>query len=931
MNLAAPTVSSDAPPAMDGADPQWYAQSAEEVLKTLNVDSHNGLASEEVARRRQTHGSNELIEAGIKSPWLILREQFADTMVVVLIIAAAVSYIIEPEEILDPIVIMLIVVMNATLGFVQEYRAEQAMAALRQLSAPSVRVRRDGLTSDVPIADIVPGDIVLLEAGSTVPADARVLESASLRAQEAALTGESEAVDKETNSLPKSDHVPLGDRKNMIYRGTSIVYGRGSAVVVSTGMRTELGRIAALIQSVDDEETPLQRKMAELGRSLGIAALLIVIVVFVFGLIRGVEITEMFLTAIALAVAAVPEGLPAVVTIALALGAQRMLRRNALIRKLPAVETLGSVTVICTDKTGTLTQNQMTVRVIDVAGLATPLTEAAEAQRTGNQPEQIAAQKLTLIGSALCNDALLQHDTREGYTGYQMIGDPTEGALLFAARAFDIRRDNLDEVFPRIGEAPFSSERKRMTTLHRIDPEPGQLDEVVRHLRQPYVSFTKGSVDGLLEIARHVWITDHAEPMTDDLRKRIEEANNGMASDGLRVLGIAFRMLDEIPDKVNETSLEHDLILVGMVGMIDPPRPEVKDAVAVAKSAGIRPVMITGDHPLTALTIAGELGILTPDRPRVLTGHDLVKMSAQDLEAVADEVSVFARVSPENKLDIVQAFQSKGHIVAMTGDGVNDAPALRKGDIGVAMGITGTDVSKEASDMVLLDDNFATIVAAVEQGRTIYDNVRKFMKYILTSNVGEILVMFTAPFFGLPLPLTPIQILWVNLVTDGLPGLALGVEPTERNAMRRKPFDPNESVFSRGIGTFILWVGFLLGALSLGVGVWGARMGLAEEVWKTMVFTTLTLAQMANAIAVRSNDESLFTIGLFSNQALLGAVLLTFMLQLGVIYLPFAQEIFDTTALSLNQFLVCLALSSVIFIAVEIEKLIRRLRTSSAA
>jgi Ca2+-transporting ATPase len=711
----------------------------------------------------------------------------------------------------------------------------------------------------------------------------------------------------------------------MVYMGTVVTYGRGVAVITATGMSTELGRIAELIQTVEREPTPLQRRLEQLGRGLALAALVIVAVVFLLGLLRGEDWQLMLLTAISMAVAAVPEGLPAVVTIALALGAQRMLRRQALIRKLPAVETLGSVTVICSDKTGTLTENRMTVTVLDVLGETQQVdtllrrgVPVADAELLPGQRPPVRSLGLLAKAAALCNDASLE-PTPEG--GYQAVGDPTEGALVVAAAELGLVKTELDQRWPRVGEVPFTSERKRMTTVHRVGVTADQSD--APWCCGSYVAFAKGAVDSLLDISNRVWTGDEDVALTSEMRARIVAANDRLAGQGQRVLGVAFRPLDEQPDEAQEAALEREMTFIGLVAMIDPPRPEVREAVATARAAGIRPVMITGDHPLTARQIAWELDIATDREP--LTGRDLAQMSADGLEEVVDQTAVYARVSPEHKLKIVQALQDRGQIVAMTGDGVNDAPALKKADIGVAMGITGTDVSKEAADMVLLDDNFATIVAAVKEGRTIYDNIRKFIQYTLTSNAGEIWVMLLAPLAGMPLPLLPLQILWINLVTDGLPGLALGVEPPERDTMRRPPHDPQENIFGRGLGRHVLWVGLLMGLVSLAMGYWTWRTGWDN--WQTMIFTTLTLSQMAHALAVRSR-ESLFKVGLLSNKALLGAVLLTFVLQMAVIYVPFLQNLFRTDALSLGELLLSLILSTVVFWGVEAEKwLIRRNKT----
>jgi Ca2+-transporting ATPase len=912
------------------------------IFTRLETDAEQGLEQVVAQGRLAEHGPNELIERGQKNPWLILWEQMTAVMVVILIVAAVISAFLGDYK--DTIAIMAIVVLNAILGFTQEYRAEKAMAALKKLAVPTVKVRRDGHVREISARELVPGDVVLLEAGALVPADGRLLESANLRVQESALTGESEPVEKNPEALAlAAEDLPLGDRRNMVYMGTVVTYGRGLAVVVETGMKTELGRIAEMIQTVEREPTPLQRRLEQLGRGLAIAALVIVAVVFALGLLRGEDVRLMFLTAISMAVAAIPEGLPAVVTIALALGAQRMLKRRALIRKLPAVETLGSVTTICSDKTGTLTENRMTVTVLDAAGHMLNLTEmthhgqpvwtppdnphpvAVPSREAAAGPETMPAQlapslQLLLAGAALCNDAILEPEV-DGTDRLHAVGDPTEGALVVATAQFNLQKGDLEQCLPRAAEAPFTSERKRMTTVHQLlngyDRLPGWLPSIEGG---PYIAFSKGAVDSLLNVSTRVWADGQVEQLTPAWQIRIQTANDQLAQNGMRVLGVAYRPLETLPTNGREEMLERELVFVGLVGMIDPPRSEVREAVHTCQTAGIRPLMITGDHPLTAHHIARELKIAT--NGQVLTGQDLERMSLEELETIVEEVPVYARVSPEHKLKIVQALQDKGHIVAMTGDGVNDAPALKKADIGVAMGITGTDVSKEAADMVLLDDNFATIVSAVKEGRVIYDNIRKFIKYTMTSNAGEIWVMLLAPFLGMPLPLLPLQILWINLVTDGLPGLALGVEPAERGTMRRPPYHPRENIFGRRMGHDIIWIGLLMGLVSLLMGFWAWSTG--NPTWQTMVFTTLTLSQMGNALAIRSDRESLFSIGLLSNKPLLGAVLLTFVLQLAVVYVPFLQEIFKTVSLSPADLAISLVLSTVVFWGVELEKWVSR-------
>ncbi|MHB8774795.1 MAG: cation-translocating P-type ATPase [Bellilinea sp.] len=911
---------------------EWHRMDYRAAAAQLDTEVKNGLDPAEAEQRLQTHGPNELVDRGVKSPWKILWEQVTEVMVLILILAAGISFFLG--ENLDAIVILIIVILNAILGFTQEYKAEQAMAALKKMAVPKVKVRRGGRLLTVEARVLVPGDIIQLDAGDAVPADCRLVETFNLRVQESVLTGESEPVEKIIEPLD-GENLGVGDRRNMVFMGTVTTFGRGVAMVTSTGMNTELGKIADLIQTVGNEPTPLQKRLSQLGKGLAMAALVIVGIVFALGLARGEDFESMLLTGISMAVAAIPEGLTAVVTIALALGAQRMLQRRALIRKLPAVETLGSVTVICSDKTGTLTENRMTVTLVDTAGNRVDfLQEVKEyaprlSEDDVNHPVQgfSTALGLMLVGGALCNDAVLEEN--EGEPGsFTAVGDPTEGALVIAAAKAGLWKEDLLKTMPRTAELPFDSDRKRMTTVHELDRkhplavlQPSQ--QIIQAANEaPYLSITKGSVDGLLDISTSVWVDDKAVPLDAAWRDRIDQANADMAKKGMRVLGIGYRFCHEPTDPACAQPSESDLTFIGMMGMIDPARPEVRDAVNVAKGAGVHVIMITGDHPLTAMHIARELNIADAEST-ALTGQDLAKMEVEDIKTRVDHVSVFARVSPEHKLKIVQALQEKNNIVAMTGDGVNDAPALKKANIGVAMGITGTDVSKEASDMVLLDDNFATIVAAIEEGRRIYDNIRKFIKYALTSNMGEVLVMLIGPFIGFPLPLSPLQILWVNLVTDGLPGLALTVEPVEPGTMKRKPHSPTESIFARGLGIDILLIGLMLAAVSLVAGFWSRATGHPDN-WQTMIFTTLTIAQMGNVMAVRSDLDSTFKIGFFSNRLLIGAVLLTVALQMAVIYAPFLQDIFNTRALPLTDLLVSLGLSVLLFLGVEIIKWTRR-------
>jgi Ca2+-transporting ATPase len=909
----------------------WHVQPGEAVLDRLGVDPARGLDNNEATRRLMQFGPNELQDRGRKAPWLILWEQFTSTMVLILIAAAAVSAVLGKP--LETAAISAIVVLFALLGFVQEYRAEQAMAALKKLSAPMVRVRRNGQEVQLPAQSLVPGDIVLLEAGNLVPADLRLIESVNLRLLEAALTGESEPVEKHSAPLA-NPALTLGDRTNMAYLGTQVAYGRGTGVVVATGMTTELGRIADLIQEVEQKPTPLQQQLDQVGKSLALGGAIVAGLVLLIGAVRGEPVSDMFLTAVSVAVAVVPEGLPAVVTVTLALGAQRMLRRRALIRKLPAVETLGSVTVICSDKTGTLTENRMTVTVIDVAG------HYLELAGTGRHPtptlvsgqptvDLLKAQPpsvgLVLAGGALCNDASLTPDPRTGR--YIPVGDPTEGALLVAATQAGLTRAALEAFAPRVAEVPFDSERKRMTSVHRLPQDAADWPPALAPLRTlgtTHVAFTKGAVDGLLDISSRVWDGNGAVPLDAHWRERIQVASDDLALKGMRVLGLALRPLPSAPP-ANGHDLERDLIFVGLIGMIDPPRPEVRQAIATCREAGIRPIMITGDHPLTARFIAYDLGITTDGR--VKTGQDLDRMSPEELSAAVREVSVFARVTPEHKLRIVEALQRQNQVVAMTGDGVNDSPALRKADIGVAMGIAGTDVSKEAAQMVLLDDNFATIVAAVEEGRATYDNIRRFVKFSIAGTVGKVIVMLFAPLFGISVALLPLQLLWLNLLTDGLLGLGMGMEPADRRIMQRPPRAPGESLFSAGLRRHVLWVGTLIGSLALGIGAAFYHIGESEQrTWQTMIFTSLAFLQIGQALASRSTETSFLALGVRSNPTLLAMVVIVVALQLIAIYAPFLDEFFRVTPLNAAELALCVGLGGVVFAAIEIEKWLLRKR-----
>ena len=935
----------------------WHTQSVEQSLSELESNDRTGLASEESAARLQYYGLNELEETAGRSSWAILLDQFTNIMLVMLIVVAFVSGAIDmvnwqqgklgPGEVpfKDTIAILSIVILNGVLGYLQESRAEKALAALKNLASPKVRVIRDGKTMEVDSKYLVPGDIMLLEAGVQVAADGRLIEESNLQVRESALTGEAQAVNKEAK-LELPEDTALGDRINLVFQGTEIVQGRGTVLVTGTGMKTELGKIAQMLQGVESEPTPLQQRMTQLGNVLVSGSLALVVLVVVGGLIQSggkMEVLqELVEVSLSMAVAVVPEGLPAVITVTLALGTQRMVRRHALIRKLPAVETLGSVTNICSDKTGTLTQNKMVVQWVATLSQTFQITGEGYAPvgeiQVDQGPitvEQYPVLEPLLLGCVLCNDAILQHEQGE----WSILGDPTEGALIVLAGKGGMDQEPLKRQFPRAGEFPFSSERKRMSVICDWSAASGQwlqwstaTDNRQRAKDKRYIMFTKGSPELVLEhcttAIHHDTKTRSLMPvaLTEKQRTQILKQNNQMAGAGLRVLGFAYKFLDRIPHEGVEASetTETELVWLGLVGMLDAPRPEVLDAVRRCQDAGIRPVMITGDHQLTAKAIAHALGIAN-ERDRVLTGQELQKLTQQELEQQVEHVSIYARVSPEHKLRIVQALQRQGKFVAMTGDGVNDAPALKQADIGIAMGITGTDVSKEASDMVLLDDNFATIVAATEEGRTVYDNIRRFIRYILGSNIGEVLTIAAAPIVigGFdPVPLSPLQILWMNLVTDGLPALALAVEPAEPDVMKRPPFSPRESIFARGLGYYMVRVGIVFGIVNIGL------MALAHqyfpEHWKAMVFTSLCIAQMGHAIAVRSNNRLTLEVDLFSNPYLLWAVTVTTGLQLALLYVPFLQDFFGTQPLTITELLICLGFSTSLFVWVELEKLFIR-------
>lgn len=915
---------------------RWYARTVDETLRALETDIEQGLSESVAAQRRAKYGPNELPSGDETSLWELLKSQFTDIMVLVLIAAAGISIAIG--DVKDAIVIMAIVLLNAALGFFQEYQAEQALAALGAMQTPQVRVRRDGHVHTLSAVELVPGDIVLLESGDRIPADGRLIEAVNLQIDEAALTGESMAVDKTTEILD-NDNGPLAlaDRRNIAYMGTAVTYGRGVLAVTATGIKTQLGNIAAMLQRVEKGRTPLQERLERVGYILAAAALIVCALVFVTGVLRGEDVEEMLLTSISLAVAAIPEGLPAVITIALALGARRMIRRRALIRKLPAVETLGSVSVICSDKTGTLTRNEMTATMIALPGRDHDVTISGigyepvgtfyEGKRTINPVNDSVLARI-LKAAALCTDAYLEQSDED--QRWMIVGDTTEGALIVAGRKAGWSRSVLEDDLPRRAELPFSSERKAMTTIHELQGRFAS--ELFEHAK--YVAFVKGAPDRLLEWASHEALPDGPAPLTAERRRAWAEKIASMASQGLRVLGIAYKPLKAIPASLTPETVERDLKLLGLFGIVDPARPEAKKAVKVARDAGITTIMITGDHKLTAAAIARELSIMG-ECQEVLTGVELDTLSDEQLREAVKTTCVFARVSPEHKLRVVKALQSHDKIVAMTGDGVNDAPALKQANIGVAMGITGTDVSQGAADMVLTDDNFATIVAAVEEGRTIYDNIKKFIRYLLSTNTGEIVTMFAALVIGLKVPLLAIQILWINLVTDGLPAVALGFEPSEPDVMKRKPRPPKESIFAGGVGLHVLWVGLWIGIATLIGFVWalnrygGDIMDPSDEALtlaRTVAFSVLALSQVFEVSAIHGGDASFFRTPLHRNVLLMVAVFLTAVLQMIVIYAPFAQDIMNTTALDSVELLVAWLLAGSLFPAVEVEKYFRRRR-----
>ena len=893
-----------------------HGQPVEQLVSDFQTHLELGLTQQEAEARLRQHGANELQERPQPGFLALLWDQFNNYLVIILVIAAAVSLALG--EYIDSIAIMFIVALNAVVGVFQESKAEQALAALKKMAAPNATVIRDGHQIHVAGRDLVAGDIVLLEAGNFVPADLRLVQSVNLKIEEASLTGESVPVEKNAGVVLDKD-IPLGDRANTAFMGTVVTYGRGRGLVTATGMNTQIGLIAEMLQSFETEQTPLQAKLAHLGKVLGTACLAICAVVFIYGLFRDThladafqngfvaylqaerkDIVNLFMTAVSLAIAAVPEGLPAIVTICLALGMQRMIKHHALIRKLPAVETLGCATVVCSDKTGTLTQNEMTVVRAWTGGRKLRITGEGYAP-TGQffndqhpfDPRSHADASLLLEGAMLCNDARLEESCdAQGQVAWRIIGDPTEAAMAVAAVKAGYQREDLEATWPRVQEVPFDSDRKRMSTIHRR----GGAEPAV-------IAFVKGAPDVVLDLCTQGLESGNAVALTPSMREAILAQNRDMAGHALRVLAVAYRRLDEVPDKVEPATVEHDLVFVGLLGMIDPPRPEVVEALKVSRAAGLKSIMVTGDYKDTAQAIARDIGLLTPGG-LVLTGAELDRMSDEELAAQADRLDVCCRVSPQHKTRIVEALKKRGHVVAMTGDGVNDAPALKRANIGVAMGITGTDVAKQTADMVLTDDNFASIVAAIEQGRIIYSNIRKFVYFLLACNVGEIFIVFGAMLFGLPIPLRPVQLLWLNLVSDGAPALALGLEKGDPDIMKQPPRSPREHVINRDMAIGIGVIAAVDAIAILGVFFLALQRYPGQvEVAQTIAFATLCASELLRAFTARSEYHSIFSIGFTSNRWMVWAVAVSFALVLTVVYVPFFQPFFGTVPLGLDDWM----------------------------
>ncbi len=880
---------------------QIYNQPVDALLQQFDVTSDAGLTDEEVKRRMDTHGPNRLDTTKQKSLLSMFFEQFMSSMVVILFIAAIISGVIgvmHDEGLVESFVILAILIINALIGTVQEMKAQSSLEALNRMSSPHTKVLRGGQVTEVVSTEIVPGDIVLLDTGDIIPADLRLIESVNLKIQESALTGESVPVEKTAVQLQEKE-VPLGDRDNMAFSTSMVTYGRGKGLVVATGMQTEVGKIAHMLQHTEATETPMGKRLQQLGKVLGYVALAICVVIFIVGVSYGNDWMQMLMMAVSLAVAAIPEGLQIVSTIVLAIGVQRLVKLNAIVRTLPSVETLGSTTVICSDKTGTLTQNKMTVVEGWTGGNRVDF-------RNAPLPEELDSDERRLLQAALlCTDAHLKM-LPDGK--HETAGDPTETAIVDVALALKMNKVTLEEQFPRVGEVPFDSERKRMATINRMEEEQLRVN-------------VKGGLDEVLSVSTQIHIHGKVRPITDEDRETIREENHRMALSALRVLAVAYKDIDALPAEVSAETVEQELVFTGLLGLIDPARPEVVEAVKKCKSAGIRPVMITGDHKVTAVAIAAEIGIYR-EGDKAITGTDLVEMSDEALCRDVQDYAVYARVAPEHKVRIVKAWQSQGEIVAMTGDGVNDAPALKQADIGVAMGIVGTEVAKDASDVILTDDNFATIVGAVEEGRRIYDNILKAMQFLLSANVGEVLLIFIASIFNIGNPLTPILILWINLVTDSLPALALSMDPAENDIMTRQPRDPRKGFFSRGMIWRIIYQGATIGLISLAAYMIGVRDG-GQPLGQTMAFAVLGFSQFFHIRNLHSNRRSSFRTSIFSNKPLLGAIFISALLLLAVLMIPAVRDIFGVVVMDPMHWIYVGVLSLVPIVVVELVKLMR--------
>ncbi|MBE3593206.1 MAG: calcium-translocating P-type ATPase, SERCA-type [Thermoanaerobacter sp.] len=866
---------------------RYWNMDVEEIKKELETDDKNGLTQEQANERLFKYGKNVLKEKKKKSIFSLFLEQFKDYMVLILIIASIISFFLG--ETIDASIILVVVILNALLGTIQENKAEKSLEALKKLSQPLAKVIRDGKVMEVEASSLVIGDVVLIEAGNIIPADGRLVEAKNLKVDESVLTGESVPVDK-VDTVIENENIPLGDRLNLVYMGTTVTYGRGKFIVIATGMDTEMGKVAGLIENEMNVKTPLQLKLEELSKYLGTAALVISAIIFAIGVLQKRPAFDMFMTAVSLAVAAIPEGLPAIITVTLALGVQKMIKKNAIIRKLPAVETLGSTNVICSDKTGTLTQNKMTVVKLYIND-----------RKVNAQKDEVKQEDYFLLkNAALCTDAFIDEEGKG-------IGDPTEVAIVAALNDLaGLKKADIEKEFPRIAEIPFDSDRKMMSTIHVMDKEDFRL-------------ITKGAPDNILKRCKYILKNNKILPFDEIEKNRLSSINEEMGREALRVIAVAYKDVKEIPENLSSDEMEKDLIFIGLIGMIDPPRLEAKHSVEICKKAGIKPVMITGDHKITASAIARELGIYE-DNDEAVTGEDLDKISDEELKERIKRISVFARVSPEHKMRIVKAWQKNGAVVAMTGDGVNDAPALKQADIGVAMGIAGTDVAKEAADMVLTDDNFATIVAAVEEGRTIFANIKKAIHYLLSCNFGEIVTLFIATILGMPMPLKPVHILWVNLITDSLPAIALGFEPPERDIMEKKPRPKGESIFAGGLAYRIPLEGMLIGLTTLIAFVIGLKQNI--ETARTMAFAVLTLSQLAQALNVRS-DKSIFKVGLFTNKYMIFALIVAILLQVILIVTPL-NTIFGLKNINVYDWDIIIAMSVTPLLAMEVVKFFKK-------